>query len=130
MKELIDKLWDAVTKSSSNVSVPIQGSTLPIGGKVLIMDFGENDLTFDLPGVLGIKDPVLCEVSVDHEFEKITNKDLAKRIYLRSTDGTPIYCNNGVSNKVYLPMVMTYKFFYIPGTGWRAADALMEKIEA
>ena len=92
------------------------------------MDAGEGNITLKLPETTGVTEPFVCEFSVDHDFDLIENKDLTKKVFLQSTDGTPVHCRGGFGNIARLPMISNYKAFFVPKVGWRIPDAILEKI--
>lgn len=128
MKELIDKLWAGIASAGGRVVLPSNGEVILPSSKNLIMDAGEGNITLKLPETTGVTEPFVCEFTVDHDFDLIENKDLTKKVFLQSTDGTPVHCRGGFGNLARLPMISNYKAFFVPKVGWRIPDAILEKI--
>jgi len=128
MKEVFDRLWEAIN-SLRPITVPANGDTVKYRSLNLLLDNqGEEELIFYLPPVEGVTEPSLCEFQVDHEFSRLENKDLEKKVFLATNDGTQISCWSGLGNKVLLPMVSHYNAFYVPGGTWHISDAILDTL--
>ena len=127
MKELIDKLWEAIATAGSTVVTPAPEAVLAIASSNLLVDKPGESLTYYLPDrQLEGSVPAVIDITVDFNFTKTTDKDIQKNIYIATKDGTLIHCPSGSGEKVRLPMVSDYRAFFDGTTGWRINDAVID----
>ena len=127
MKELIDKLWEAIATAGSTVVTPAPEDVLAIASSNLLVDKPSESLTYYLPDrQLEGSVPAVIDITVDSNFAKTTDKDIQKNVYIATKNGTLIHCPSGSGEKVRLPMVSDYRVFFDGTTGWRINDAVID----
>ena len=127
MKELIDKLWEAIATAKIAVATPAPEEVLAIASSNLLKDRGTESLTYYLPDrLVDSSTPTVVDITVDFNFTKTTDKDIQKNVYIATKNGTLIHCPSGSGEKVRLPMVSDYRAFFDGSTGWRINDAVID----
>ena len=127
MKELIDKLWEAIATAGSTVVKPAPEDVLAIASSNLLVDKPSESLTYYLPDrPIEGSVPAVIDITVDFNFTKTADKDIQKNVYIATKDGTLIHCPSGSGVKVRLPMVSDYRVFFDGTTGWRINDAVID----